>query len=127
MKNFHISIKWKFRLEKDFTSAYLKQWKFLWNYWYKLTDMARVQKPADTILANSDGIYIAEFKMIDNNILHIWQFEPWQIKAWRIVSWLCWKTIAIIYSIKFNKYKIIDFKDIVKKKDKGEMEIRLLF
>jgi len=128
MKNFYIKVPWKYLLEKDFNTAYLKVWKETHKNWgYKISDMARVQKPTDTILADETGVYIAEFKMIKSNVLDIWQFEPWQMKAWRTVSWLCWRAIAIVYSIKFNRYKVLDFKDIIEKKDKWEMEIRLLF
>lgn len=122
-----VKVPWKFRLESKFNTAYLKVWKKLWNWGFKITDADRSMKPTDSILANEDGIYIAEFKMIKDNVLDIAQFEPSQMKAWRIVSWLCWKAIAIVYSIKYNKYKILDFKDIIEKKDKWEMEIRFLF
>lgn len=127
MKNFYIKVPWKYTIEATFNTAYLKVWKDMWNWWYKITDMARVHKPTDTILANKDGIYIAEFKMIDSNILDIAKFEPSQMKAWRVVSWLCWRAIAIVYSIRFDQYKVLDFKDIVNKKDKWEMQMRLLF
>jgi len=127
MKHLYIKVPWKYRIESKFNTAFLKAWKDLWNWGFKISDWDRSMKPTDSILANSDGIYIAEFKMINSNILDIAQFEPSQMSAWRKVSWLCWKAIAIVYSIKFNKYKILDFKDIIEKKDKWEMEIRLLF
>jgi len=125
MKNLQIKVPWKYKLESKFTSAYQKAWKDLWNWSFKISDWDRSQKPTDTILANKNWIYIAEFKTIKNDILKISQFEPSQMSAWRKVSWLCWKAIAIIYSIKLNKYKILDFKYIIEKKDKLEMEIKL--
>lgn len=126
MQQFKIPIKWNYRLESKFTTEYLKQWSELWNWWYKISDMARTIKPTDTILGDSTWLYIVEFKMIDGDMLHIGnKFEPSQMKAWRAVSWLCNKALAIVYSIKRQDYVVIDFTDICDYKDAGVMEMRL--
>jgi len=123
---FKISVPWKFRLESKFTTAYLQEWSNLWNWGYKISDMARTIKPTDTILWCPSGLFIVEFKMIDWDILHIWKdFEPSQLKSGRIISWLCNSAFAIVFSIKHQDYKVLNFKDIIEQKDYWNIEMKL--
>ena len=113
MKELQIPIKWKFRLEKDFTTAWLKSLKDKWFYTDKISDWSIWNKKIDCYIATDKKLYICEVKVINKDIFPIKRLRSNQKKALRLINNLLpWCALICIYSISFNKYKIFSFDKI---------------
>ena len=64
MQELNLQLKWKFTLEKTFTTAYLKAIRDKWWFAYKLSDWSLGQKPFEIVETQQQGVQ-AEVPQID--------------------------------------------------------------
>ena len=114
MQEIQTIVPWSFTKEKDFTTAWLKTLKGKWHFVYKLTDASMWKKPYDAIIRSQISTYHTELKIVEWNIFKISDLRNNQYSSLRNISELWWNAIVVVYSVKFNDYKIIDFNKILK-------------
>ena len=112
MKELEVSLKWPFRLEKEFTTAFNKKLKDKWFFVHKLSDWWLGNKPYDCIIRTNIATYHTEIKVIDKENFYIKQLRSNQRKALRLVTELWWVGLIVIYSKHFNKHKVFTFEKI---------------
>lgn len=134
MYKLYFKLKKQFKLEKDFTTAFLKEFKDQWWWAYKISDLRRTIKPFDCIMINWEWVFFCEIKTIEHNIFKFNQLRNNQFTRLTRISNIVDKynlpnihPIVIVYSLKFHTYKVIDFKDILKAIEKGKEELSFLF
>ena len=125
-------IPWKFKLEKDFTSAYLKE--FRKNWWcHKISDAWIWIKPFDFFWINWLWVFFAEVKIIDNEIFSFNQLRVNQFTSLKKIYWLKLKysflsfifPIVIIYSKEKNDYILIWIELILEEMEKWNDKINI--
>jgi len=135
MKNLNFNIKWNFTLESKFTTAFLKEFTKDKKWWaFKIPDLIRTIKPFDFFWINKWWVYFCEVKMIDWDIFNFSILRNNQYTALKriylLIDNFCFInmfSIVLIYSKKYNTYKIINFKDILKAEKQGKNFIKLNF
>ena len=134
---YFISFKFKimpFKLEKDFTSHFLKQFESEWWWSFKIPDIIRTIKPFDWFWVNKDWTFFCEVKIIDNDIFDIFQLRNNQFTALKRISKIIEKynlknihSVVLIYSTWLDKYKMIDFSEILQSHENGINKIKIDF
>ncbi len=132
--NLYYKLKWNIRLEKDFTTAFLKEFKAQWWWSYKISDLARTIKPFDWFGVNSQGVFFCEAKMIDLNVFNFSQIRDNQFTALKRIQELSDKynmqnihPIVLVYSVKFKNYKVVHFSEILERMAKWKQQLNFLF
>lgn len=118
MEELKIGIKWPYKLEKEFTTAFLKELKKKWYFIYKISDAWIWIKPFDCIIVSDKAWYYIEIKLIDNDIFYINRLRDNQYTALKHIytldnNKLLLIPLVIVYSKKQNKYSIIPFNKII--------------
>jgi len=120
MKELQTQIKaWPFKLESGFTTAWLKTLRDKGFYVDKISDGSIGTKKVDCYIATNKSFYICEIKIINKDIFPLSRLRPNQLKGLRLANnlwkkfWLKDLAIVVVYSKKFNDYKIVPF-DIIK-------------
>lgn len=129
----NIKIKWPFKLEKDFTSAFLKEFNKTW-WSFKISDLLRTLKPFDFFWVNKNWVYFCEVKVIEKDIFELSQLRNNQFTSLFRISEIIEKynlqninSIILIYSKEFNDYQIISFDSIIKLYNNNWKKIKLQF
>ena len=135
--SYFISFKFEimpFKLEKDFTSYFLKQFESEWWWSFKISDIIRTIKPFDWFWLNKDWVFFCEVKIIDNDIFDIFQLRNNQFTALKRISKIIEKynlknihSVVLIYSTWLDKYKMINFSEILQSHENGINKIKIDF
>ncbi len=112
MKELELKIKGPFLLEKSFTTHWLKLLKDKWFYTDKISDGSIGTKKIDCYIRTPDWDYCCEIKMAESTLLPLTRIRPNQWNAMRLYEENWGQSILVVYSKKFNKYKIIPFEKI---------------
>ncbi len=112
MQELNLPIKWPYKLESSFTTAWGKMIKDKWWYFDKISDWSIWAKKIDCYIITNKWSYICEIKVIDKDIFHIKRLRPNQLKALRLTNKLWWNAILCVYSKSLNKYKLFSFNKI---------------
>lgn len=126
MQEIQTIVTWKHRLEKEFTTAWLKTLRVKWYYCDKISDWSIWNKLVDCYILTTQWFYVCEIKVIDKDTFPLNRLRPNQWAALRKADDLIiWTAIVVVYSKYHNKYKIIPFKKI-KDLDKNS-SVKLIF
>ena len=112
MKELEVDLKWPFRLEKEFTTAWLRALKNRWYFAHKLSDGSISSKPYDCIIRTKEATYHTEIKVIDKQNFYLKQLRPNQRQALRKITKLWWIWLIVVYSKFYNKHKLFTFDKI---------------
>lgn len=132
MQNYEF--KKSFTLERDFLSAFLKNIKDDWGWWYKISDVWFTIKPFDCVFINQEWIFVCEAKIIENDIFDIKKMRSNQFTALKRISKIIEKynlknihAVVLIYSTWLKKYKMINFSKILEQYELGNIKTNIIF
>lgn len=122
MKNY--KLKWPFKNEKTFTTAFLKEFKKdkTKGRSFKIPDIWRTIKPFDFIWVHKEWVFFCEVKVIDWNTFNFNKLRDNQYTALRRIDRIrnnfyylfnIIKPCILVYSKKYDQYKFIDIKAII--------------
>lgn len=103
-----------FKLEKDFTTYWLRELSKKWFWSKKWSDWSWDMKPYDCNIATSDWDYYCEIKIIKDEDFSMNQIRPNQTKAMEDLTALWKNAIIVIYSIEHNNYNVYKYSDLKK-------------
>lgn len=124
MQEINITVPWEYKLEKTFTTAWLKELTKKWYTTDKISDWSIWAKKVDCYIFTDQASYICEVKIIKNDIFKISQLRDNQKSFLKRNLNLNWKPIVCVYSISHNKYKIIPYEFIVDKSHNDRIKLQ---
>ena len=123
MKELQTIIPGSYSLEKTFTTAWLKTLKDKGFYTDKISDSSVGMKKVDCYIATPWFFYPCEIKLVNNDKLPLKRISGNQWSALTLNIWLWHRSIIVVYSKKYNNYKIIPFEKIMNLDRNGHVKL----
>mgnify|MGYP002333458724 CR=1 FL=1 len=119
MKELKVDILGGHKLEKDFTTDWLRSLEKKDFTTDKISDWSIWYKKIDCYIWTNKWYYVCEIKVIKKDVFKISQLRANQISFLRKTLKTVWKPIVTVYSIEYDNYVIIPFEYIkdMKKED----------
>lgn len=121
------TLKWNYRLEKEFQWALNKELKARWDFVYKFPDTWYAQKPYDMIFIDCQDWITrhCELKIIKWATININKLEPQQHFYLNFISNIKEDiALVIVWSQKYCDYKVLTYREFMSMKDeKGSVKL----